>query len=322
MEKTLAKPNISLIEALETLRSSGNKCLIIVDDKKRLLGTLTDGDLRSIIISGHKLNKSIKNYYNKNPQFVYQNEYNLKELKNEFLKGKYDLIPIVSKEKKVIDIITWDQAFKKEISQKNILNKKKVKLVIMAGGFGQRLKPFTSILPKPLIPINNKSVLEHILENFYNSGIKDFFISLNYKSKTMKSYCEEIKAKFNIKFLVEKKPLGTIGALRLLKSKNDRTIFVTNSDIIIKSDLSEMYNFHESKKNDLTMVVAAKKFIIPYGVCKTTKDGTLSKIDEKPKQEALINTGLYLINPKIVNMIPKNKKFDITHLISLMKKKK
>ena len=125
MEKTLAKPNISSIEALETLRSSGNKCLIIVDDKKRLLGTLTDGDLRSIIISGHKLNKSIKNYYNKNPQFVYQNEYNLKELKNEFLKGKYDLIPIVSKEKKVIDIITWDQAFKKEISQKNILNKKK-----------------------------------------------------------------------------------------------------------------------------------------------------------------------------------------------------
>ena len=192
----------------------------------------------------------------------------------------------------------------------------------MAGGLGQRLKPFTSILPKPLIPINNKSVLEHILDNFYNSGIKDVYISLNYKSKTMKSYCQEIKSKFNIKFLVEKKPLGTIGSLKLLKNNNDKPIFVTNSDIIIKSNISDMYNFHQNKNNDLTMVVAAKQFIIPYGVCKTTSDGTLNKIDEKPRQEALINTGLYLINPKIVNLIPKNKEFDITHLISTMKKKK
>ena len=321
MEKTLARPNISLIEALETLRKAGSKCLIIVDKDNKLLGTLTDGDLRSIIISGHKLNKSIKKYYNKNPKFVYQNNFNLKDLKNDFLREKYDLIPVITKKKKVIDIITWDQAFKKDLTQNKLINKK-IKLVVMAGGLGQRLKPFTSILPKPLIPINNKSVLEHILDNFYNSGIKDVYISLNYKSKTMKSYCQEIKSKFNIKFLVEKKPLGTIGSLKLLKNNNDKPIFVTNSDIIIKSNISDMYNFHQNKNNDLTMVVAAKQFIIPYGVCKTTSDGTLNKIDEKPRQEALINTGLYLINPKIVNLIPKNKEFDITHLISAMKKKK
>ncbi len=321
MENTLAKPNISLIEALETLQKSGSKCLIIVDKNKKLLGTLTDGDLRSIIISGCKLNKSIKGFYNKNPRFAYENNYDLKDLKNDFLKKKYELIPIITKDKKVVDIITWDQAFKKNSSHNSLINKK-IKLVIMAGGLGNRLKPFTSILPKPLIPINNKSVLEHILDNFYNAGIKDVYISLNYKSKTMKSYCEEIKTKFNIKFLVEKKPLGTIGALKLLKNNNDKPIFVTNSDIIIKSDISEMLHFHQIKNNDLTMVVAAKKFIIPYGVCKTTSDGTLSKIDEKPKQEALINTGLYLINPKLVKFIPKNREFDITHLISTIKKKK
>ena len=323
IESLLIKPNISLINALETLRNSGKKCLIVVNKNKKLLGTLTDGDLRSIIISGQKLNKSIKKYYNKNPKFIYHNEYFLKDVKNEFLREKYELIPIVTKNKKVINIITWDQAFEisnKENNQKNILTKTKV--LIMAGGLGQRLKPFTSILPKTLIPINNKSVLEHILESFQMYGIKNFIISLNYKSKIIKSYCEEIKDKFNIKFLIEKKPLGTVGSLKLLKNQNSKAIFLTNSDIIIKSDFIDIYNFHIKKKNDLTIIVAAKKFIIPYGVCKTTKEGVLSKIDEKPKQEVLINTGLYILNPNIIKIIPSKKSFDITDLISLMKKKR
>lgn len=321
-EKILIRPNLSLIGALEALRNSGKKCLIIVDKNKKLLGTLTDGDLRTIIISGQKLNKSIKKYYNKKPKFIYRDQYFPDDVKNEFLKGKYELIPIVSKSRKVIDVITWDQAFEsnKNDNIKNTLNK--IKVIIMAGGLGQRLKPFTSILPKALIPINNKSVLEHILESFQIYGVKNFIISLNYKSKIIKSYCEEIKNKFNLKFLIEKKPLGTVGSLKLFKINNNKAIFITNSDIIVKSDFIDMYNFHIQKKNDLTIIVAAKKFTIPYGVCKTTKEGILSKIDEKPKQEVLINTGLYILNPGVIKMMPSNRVFDITDLIFLMKKKR
>jgi len=320
MRSIFVNPNISLISALESLKLSGKKCLVIVDKNKKLLGTLTDGDLRTIIISGQKLNKSIKKFYNKKPKFIYEDRFNIKNIRKDFIKERYELIPIVSKNKKVKKIITWDEAFQNKPQIKNNLYKK-VNLVIMAGGLGSRLRPFTNILPKPLIPINEKPVLEHILNNFNDVGIKDFFISINYKSKIIKSYCEELRPKYNIKFILEKKPLGTIGSLKLFRPKNNKPIFVSNSDIIIKSNLYEMYNFHKLKKNDLTLMAAAKKIIIPYGVCKLGKNGYLKSIDEKPKQDTLINTGLYLINPDIVKIIPSNKICDIDDFLNDIKKK-
>jgi dTDP-glucose pyrophosphorylase/CBS domain-containing protein len=322
MKNIIIKEKISLIKALQLLKKSGKKCLIISNKNLKLLGTLTDGDIRNLIISGKKLNTSIDNFYNKNPKFVFKNQYNIKDLRKEFLKDRYELIPVVDKNKKIVDVISWDQAFKKDTIQKKKL-KGNIKLVIMAGGQGIRLKPFTSILPKPLIPINDKSVLEHILENFYGAGIKNILISLNFKSKTIKAYCEELKPKYKIKFITETKPLGTIGSLSLLKKETgNNPLFVTNGDIIIKSDIQDIYNFHIQKKNDITLVVAAKKFKIPYGVCSTDKKGQLTKIIEKPFQEALINTGLYIMNPKVLNLIPSNKKYDLTHFLKDAKAKK
>lgn len=322
IKNTLAPQNISLIRALELLKLNGNKCLIIVNQNKKLLGTLTDGDIRKLIISGKKLSTSIKKFYNKNPKYFFFKSYSIEQLKNEFLRNKYDLIPLVDKKKRIKNIISWEEVFKNEELKKKKKKIDGIKLVIIAGGYGTRLIPFTTILPKPLIPINDKSVLEHILENFYSYGINETFISLNFKSKTIKAYCEELKAKYNLKYVIEDKPLGTVGSIKLIKKNlGNKPFFVTNADIIINSDLEDIYDFHQKKKNDVTIIVAAKKFTIPYGICTTNKKGLVIKIQEKPFQELLVNTGMYVLNPDIIKLFPSNRSYDFTDLFKDLKKR-
>ena len=192
----------------------------------------------------------------------------------------------------------------------------------MAGGLGTRLEPFTKVLPKPLIPIDGKPIINHIMESFKNSGSNTFYITLNYKSKILKSYFEELKHKYKIFFLEEKKPLGTAGALFLLKNRIAINFFVTNSDIILNTDYIDLYNFHIESKNDITLVVAAKEYEIPYGSCEISSNGNLLKINEKPKYNFLINSGLYLLNNKILKLLKKNNKIDMNELIELAIEKK
>lgn len=318
----LASPKTSLLGALLLLKKNGKKCIIIVDKKRRLLGTLTDGDVRSLIISKEDLNQSISNLYNPKPRFVEEKKFDLNEIRKEILKFKYELIPIVNKSKKVVDVITWDQAFKKKNTTKTKI--KNCEVVIMAGGEGLRLEPFTSILPKPLIPIKGKSIIERIILNFSDFGINNFHISLGYKNKTIKAFFRALKLKQNIKFIIENKPLGTIGSLSLLKKKSirNKSIFVSNCDILIKTDLDKILSHHLKKKNDITLVAASKNFTIPYGVCKTFKNGSFKNINEKPTYNTLINTGLYILEPGVLKFIPKNKKIDLNDFISTLQKKR
>lgn len=320
-KKLTSPPSISLMDALILLKKTGKKCIIIINKKKKLLGTLTDGDLRSLIISKKNLNQSIKKYYNNNPRYVEENKFNIEELRKEIIKDRLEVIPIVDSEKKVVDVLTWDRAFQNKFTKKQKLN---CEVVIMAGGEGVRLQPFTSILPKPLIPVQGKSIIEHIIEQFSNIGVDRFNVSLGYKNQTIKAFFKALKLKFKINFYSETKPLGTIGSLSLLNKKKflNKTIFVSNCDILIKSNLLEILNFHETKKNDITIVAAAKNILIPYGVCQTYKDGTFKTILEKPSYSGLMNTGLYLINSSILNFFSRNKKIDINDLVLLAKKKK
>ncbi len=318
----LASPKISLLDALLLLKKNGQKCIIVVNKKRQLLGTLTDGDVRSLIIKKKDLNQSISNLYNSNPRFIEENNFDINEIKKEILKFRYELIPIVNKSKKVVDVITWDQVFKKKLISKTKV--KNCEAIIMAGGEGVRLEPFTSILPKPLIPIKGKSIIERIISNFSDFGINNFYISLGYKNNTIKAFFKALKLKNKIKFITENKPLGTIGSLSLIKKKISRkkTLLVSNCDILIKTDLAKILNYHLKKKNDFTIVAASKNFTIPYGVCKTFKDGSFKNISEKPTYNTLVNTGLYIIEPNLVNLIPNNKKVDINDFISLTQKKR
>jgi NDP-sugar pyrophosphorylase family protein len=185
----------------------------------------------------------------------------------------------------------------------------------MAGGKGSRLKPFTEVLPKPLIPLNDKTVVEHIINSFTDNGLKEFYISINFKGKILKAFFEELNSKLIIKFLEENKPLGTAGSLYKLRNKISSTFIVTNCDVIFKFDINDLINFHKESQLDVTLVVSAKQFEIPYGACETDNEGFLKKIIEKPKLDYLINTGLYVFESTVLDYIPKNKFYNMNELI-------
>ena len=321
MEKLFIQPNASIKDALRQLSKSGKSCLIVVDDTGKLLGTLTDGDVRRVILKGKFLKDKINSIYEKNPILLKKGNYSPSQIKDLFLKKKIDVIPIVDNTKKVINLIFFTDLFRKGKNKKHSKNFSTA-VIIMAGGKGTRLEPFTNVLPKPLVPINEKPVIEHIIEKFINNKFYNFFITLNYKSKILKAYFQEMKPKFKLSFIDEPKPLGTAGGLSLLKSKINKPFIVTNCDTIIDVNFDDLMNFHITNGNDITLVASSKEHIIPYGTCRLTKKGYLQKIVEKPKFDFFVNVGLYVLNPNLIKLIPKNKTYDMTDLIQLVKRKK
>ena len=175
-------------------------------------------------------------------------------------------------------------------------------------------------MPNPLVPINDKPIIEHIIERFTNFGCTNFHITVNYKARILKAYFDELDPDYLVSFINENKPLGTAGSLQYLEGKFDKPFFVTNCDIIIKANYMNLYKFHQEGGYDVSLVASAKEYIIPYGTCELNGEGHLSQINEKPHYDFLINTGLYLLNPNILELIPKNKFYHITHLIEDAKK--
>ena len=319
MKNIKVRKNITIREAMKALEKTAEKCLLTVNRDNKLLGTITDGDIRRSILSGAKFSDDISSSYNSNPTVLIKNMFNKEKAERLLLELKLDLIPILDKNKRVVDYITWSTLG----TEKNIIEKtlEKVPVVIMSGGKGTRMEPFTKVLPKPLVPIREKPIIEHIIERFTKINCNTFYITINYKGTILKAYFDELNPKYNINFVKEKKPLGTAGSLRLLDGEINQPFFLTNCDIIIKADYNKLYKFHVNGNYDITLVASSKEYIIPYGTCKLNKDGHLSHIDEKPKYDFLINTGLYLLNPDILKLIPKNKFFHITNLIKTVKDK-
>ena len=239
-----------------------------------------------------------------------------------FLSFLVDIIPVVDGNKKIIGITKIDDVFEKKVKKKS--KKKSIPVIIMAGGKGTRLEPFTSILPKPLIPIHGKPIIDHVMEKFKEFGVSNYYLSINYKSKILKAFFEENEKKNMINFIEEKKPLGTIGCLSKISRKIKSNFFVTNCDIIIDCDYSDLIKYHSENNNSITVVASFRNYTIPYGDCKIGKNGLLNKIDEKPRINLLANTGMYVMNKEVIKHIPKNTKFDlpelVTKIISLNKK--
>ena len=323
MKNLIINNSATIKQSLYRLEKNIQKCLLVVNEKKVFIGTLTDGDIRRAIIFGSNVDSKIDKYVRKKAYSMtseYYSKINSRDLKRfieKLSKSRIDVVPILDNKKRIIDFIDTQQHQDLSNDPDNFFDK--IPLVIMAGGKGTRLKPFTDIFPKPLVPINNLPTVEHIINYFKESGIKKIYLTLNYKKKLIKSYFEDNKI-HKLKYVEEKKILGTAGSLSLFKKKINSNFFVCNCDTIVKINLKKFYEYHTKGKFDITLAAATKKHGFPYGSCQLDRQGKLKKIIEKPYTNHLVNIGLYIIKPKIINMVPNNKTTNMDELLTNDKK--
>lgn len=312
LKKVLIRPNCTIKQALKQMDAMGEKTLIVVDDQNEIIGTTTDGDIRRWILKGESLNENLTKVVNCHP-LILKEGYAQEDAKKMMIKRQFECLPVVDETRKVIAAIWWIDLF--ETKPKNFKSFN-LPVVIMAGGEGVRLHPFTKVLPKPLMPIGDKPIIEIIIDRFSNYGCRDFYLSVNYKSNIIKAYFSDFEHIYNITYIQENKPLGTAGSLHLLRNRINKTFFVSNCDILIEADYADMLKFHRQRRNKITLISSMKNFTIPYGVCEIENGGVLKNIREKPEYDFLVNTGMYILDTAVLDDIPNNQVYNITDLIS------
>ena len=305
-KKTLLLENSTIRKVIKNLEKSALQIVLVIDKKKNLVGTITDGDIRRGLLNGLNINSSIKKLINKKP-LIGSNSMSANTLNQIMQTNKINQLPIIDKSKKIVGLYFWD-AIKYSITQKS-------QVIIMAGGKGKRMMPHTKTCPKPLLPVGGKPILEHILLKARSEGFNNFIISINYLGEMIEDYFGNgSKWGVKIKYLKENMPLGTIGALSLIKNQPNFPFIVCNGDIISDIKYTELLDFHIKNKAFGTVAVKPYEIKNPYGVVKI--DGNqIVDIEEKPIVKSHVNTGVYVFSPKIINEIKKNKYLDMNILI-------
>lgn len=314
MKTFMVQTSATVVDAMERIDRNDKKILFVVDDFDKLEGAVTDGDIRRWLIRTGDLQGKVKEFMNKTPKFIYLSEIHSAEDCMECY--GINALPVLNSENKITDIIFRNQKPVMVKKEKDILTK--VPVVIMAGGKGTRLYPYTRILPKPLIPIGDIPIMERIIGQFTDYGVFDFFVTVNYKKEMIKSYFSERDHKYQLRYIDEESPLGTAGSLGLIPERFTSPFIVTNCDILIHADYEEIYQYHMDSHNVLTMVAALKNIMIPYGVIHTKENGVVSALEEKPKLSYFINTGMYILNPEALEYIPKDTFFHMTDLADVL----
>lgn len=310
LENLTIDKNNSIIECLNQMDKIDKK-LLIVNKEGKFHGLISIGDIQRAILKGADLNESIQNILRSNFQVGKENE-EYKLIKDKMIEFRMEFYPILNNKDELIDCLFWEDLFHESMKPKREFDKS---IVIMAGGFGTRMRPLTNVIPKPLIPLTEKTIIEDIIDSFTQHGSKNFHISINYKGSLLKYYLNNQSTIENISFYEENKPLGTAGSISLMKENLTDTFFVSNCDILIKHDYSDILEYHENSKNLITLVSAIKSYDIPYGTLETGENGQLIHLNEKPKVNFQINSGMYILEKEILDLIPSNKFFHITHLI-------
>ena len=309
--------NITVLDALKIMNKSKMNLLIVLDDE-RFVGLLSMGDIRRSILNNIDMGVTYITEIMRKEFSLAKVRDSEESIKQAMLKDRIVCMPVVDDLNNLQKIYYWDDVFL-EIKE---LNKIDVQVVIMAGGLGTRLRPITNIIPKPLIPLGEKPIIEIIIDNFMKYQVSDFYLSVNYKAKMIEDYLEDkVSDECKLTYFIEDKPLGTIGSLSLIKDNLRKTIFVSNCDIIIEEDYYDIYKYHKENKNDITIVSVLKHIEIPYGVMEIEKGGHLIEMIEKPEYTFQINTGMYILEPHVLKHIPNDKFYHITDLIELINKK-
>ncbi len=304
--------NSTIISALKLMDKKHLKLLLILDGQ-RFVSLLSIGDIQRAIISAVPMETPVSSILRDKVSFAHVTD--SKESVIEIMKKRrIEFMPIVDDKGDLFDVIFWNELF--ETEQTSNSERFNLPVVIMAGGQGSRLRPLTSVLPKPLIPIGEQTMLEDIMERFASYGCSKFYISVNYKADFIRHYFDNFaKLKYSIEFFQEDKPLGTAGSLHMLKDRINSSFFVSNCDSIIDENYAEILAYHRANKNEITVVSALKTYSIPYGTLETGDNGLLKSIHEKPELTFKINTGVYLLEPHLLSEIPVEQFYHITFLI-------
>lgn len=299
-------------EALKQMDEIGRKLLIVIRGSL-YHSMLSIGDIQRAIINGIPLSSPLSSILRREVKVGYSTD-DIETIKKQMLERRNEFMPIVSADGNILKVVFWEDIVETTLSHE----KEKIDLpvLVMAGGVGSRLKPLTNVLPKALIPIGDKSIIEQIMDSFIPYGCNRFFLSVNYKAEMIKYYLSSLQNDlYHVNYIQETSPLGTAGSIKMLEGSINSTFFVTNCDIMVDQDYAEILKFHKLNDNEITIVAAMMNVSIPYGVLNTNADGLLISMDEKPEFYYKINTGLYILEPTIFRDIPPNTCFHITELI-------
>ena len=313
IRKKIVTADKTIIQTMKMMDEACTKLFLVFDGEK-FLGIITNGDLQRAIIAHVPFETAIGKIVNRKGKLFAHDGDDREKIKEWMMAKRAEMMPVLDANDELVDVIFWDEVLSERPS---IDNRPKINLpvVIMAGGKGTRLKPITNVIPKPLVPVGNKTILEVIMDQFEGIGCHKFYMSVNYKADMMKYYLSQLDHKYDIEFFMEDKPLGTIGSVSLLKGKITTPFFVSNCDSINEQDYREVWDYHVSNHNDMTIVTMVKSFKIPYGVIETGADGLMTALKEKPEQTYQVNTGVYILNPELIDEIPQGEFFHITHLM-------
>ena len=310
LQKYVGTEEITVVEAMQKIDINTEGILFIADGEERLVGSLTDGDIRRWLIRTGKLDGRASQMMCKDPKFLLEDEaYRSFDFMRE---NQITSVPVLSSDKRIMNIVF--DSYKKKSKTAHGRSLQNTAVIVMASGKGTRLYPYTKILPKPLIPIGDVPILERILDRFNRYGAEDFYLTVNYRKEMIKSYFKELDPRYTIHYVEEEQPLGTAGSIRLIEEAFEAPVIITNCDTLIDADYGEILKFHKEAGNALTIVSALKNITIPYGVLHAQKHGEVISIEEKPRLSYFVNTGMYVIDPECITTIPDHTFYHMTHL--------
>lgn len=302
---------------IKMLQKNEMKIIVILDAKQKLIGTITDGDIRRGLINGYQITDDCLSIMNKKPIYVYSSDH-------KAIKRKFNIKNISHPEKRYMLIVDQNNKFIEIIDRADESNETfDNSVIIMAGGEGKRLLPHTASTPKPMLLLNNKPIIRIIIDRLINHGFKNINISIRYEAEKLVKYFEkENGIKANVSFILESKPLGTAGCLALMNKRQcDKPIILTNGDVLTKVNYSQLLKYHINSKNIITVCASEYTVSLPYGEL-ILKNNKLSEIKEKPISKHLINAGIYIIDPIVLKNMKKNERIDMTELLDFYIKSK
>ena len=307
-------PDCSLIEALKKMDGAESKLLMVLREG-RLRGVLSIGDIQRSILARLPLETTAGTILRKD--FLSCSTGDTQErIRELMLANRCEYMPIVGMDFRLEGAVAWEELFDAETPKA----RRRAPVAIMAGGLGLRMKPLTHVIPKPLIPVGDRSILERIIANFSRTGCDEFFLCTNYKAAMIEYYLSTVDlGTARIRMITEDRPLGTAGALRLLRHAISEPFFVTNCDILIDAEYAEIMEHHQAAGNQVTIVSALRTFDIPYGVLHFSAGGALDRIEEKPTYPISVNTGMYVLDPSVMDMIGDGEQLGFPDLVDRVK---